>query len=78
MKLTFHYRPIERRASYAHDARHMRGVLAVHGIDAGKSAELRALGFDPRVGVAVNLAFSFIGSVMFIVALLRSIRRVCH
>lgn len=34
------------------------------------------LGFDPRVGVAVNLAYSFIGSVVFIAALLRSTRRV--
>ncbi len=41
-----------------------------HGIDARKAAELHALGFDPRVGVAVNLAYSLIASILFIVALL--------
>ncbi len=48
----------------------------VYGIDATKSAELRALGFDPRLGVAINLAFSIVGACVFAVALLRARRRV--
>ncbi len=46
----------------------------VYGVDAPKAAELRALGFDPRLGVAINLAFSFVAVCVFAAAVLRARR----
>jgi len=43
----------------------------VFGIDAGKAAELRALGFEPAIGVAINLAFSLLATCVFALALFR-------
>jgi hypothetical protein len=45
--------------------------LAV-GIDARKAAELRALGFDPTLGVSINLAFSLAAVAVLAAALLRA------
>ncbi|WP_412538603.1 hypothetical protein R8Z50_22455 [Longispora sp. K20-0274] len=36
-----------------------------YGIDAGKARELRLLGFEPTVGVTVNLAYSVVASALF-------------
>lgn len=38
--------------------------LAV-GIDAAKARDLRQLGFDPTLGVAINLVYSAVASVLF-------------
>jgi ABC-type uncharacterized transport system permease subunit len=38
--------------------------LAV-GIDAGKARNLRRLGFDPTLGVVINLVYSAVASVLF-------------
>ena len=46
-----------------------------HGIDAGKAAELRALGVEPRFGVAINLAFSFAATCVLVVSIVRAVRR---
>lgn len=35
------------------------------GVDAGKAATLRRLGFDPTVGVVINLAYSTIAAAVF-------------
>jgi hypothetical protein len=35
-------------------------VELVAGVDAGKAADLQALGFDPTLGVSINLAYSAI------------------
>lgn len=43
-----------------------------HGIDPGKAAELRALGFEPRVGIAVNLVFSLIATTVLAAAIFRA------
>lgn len=47
----------------------------IYGVDPGKAAELRSLGFDPRLGVAINLAFSIVAVCMFAAAVLRARRR---
>lgn len=36
-----------------------------HGVADVKARELRALGFDPRLGVAVNLVYSAVACVLF-------------
>jgi hypothetical protein len=46
----------------------------VYGIDARKATELHALGFEPRVGIALNLLYSSIASAVFIALLLRRCR----
>jgi hypothetical protein len=46
----------------------------VYGVNANKAAELRALGFDPRLGVSINLAFSLAAVGVLAVALLRARR----
>jgi hypothetical protein len=35
------------------------------GVDRGKAADLRALGFDPTLGVLINLAYSTIAAALF-------------
>lgn len=45
------------------------------GIDPGKAAELQALGCDPTLGVAMNLAFSLVATCVWAIALLRYARR---
>ena len=54
-------------------------VELVVGVDAGKAAELRQLGFDPTIGVAINLAYSAAGVALFGWWLVRwhRIRRTC-
>jgi hypothetical protein len=44
------------------------------GVDAGKAAQLRRLGFDPTVGVAVNLVYSSLASAVFVWWLVRWLR----
>ena len=46
----------------------------IYGIDARKAAELRSLGFDPTLGVAINLAFSLIAVCILVIALVRAKR----
>lgn len=46
----------------------------IYGVDSAKAAELRALGFDPRLGVAINLAFSIVAVCMLAAAVLRARR----
>ncbi len=46
----------------------------LYGINAAKGAELRALGFDPRLGVSINLVFSLASVGVLAVALLRARR----
>jgi hypothetical protein len=46
----------------------------VYGIDAAKETELRALGFDPKFGVSINLAFSLAAVSVLALALLRARR----
>jgi len=48
----------------------------VHGIDANKAMELRALGFDPRLGVSINLVFSLASVAVLAVAVMRARRLV--
>ena len=57
------------------------GVVAatlelVRGIDANKAIELRALGFDPRFGVSINLVFSLASVAVLAVAVMRARRLV--
>jgi hypothetical protein len=49
-----------------------------YGIDAGKAEELRALGVEPRFGVAINLAFSFAATCVLAVSTVRAVRRSRH
>jgi hypothetical protein len=49
-----------------------------YGIDAGKATELRALGFDPRLGVSINLVFSLASVGALAMALLRARRSVAR
>ncbi len=48
----------------------------VRGIDANKAMELRALGFDPRFGVSINLVFSLASVAVLAVAVMRARRLV--
>jgi putative effector of murein hydrolase LrgA (UPF0299 family) len=48
----------------------------VYGIDANKATELRALGFDPRFGVWINLAFSLASVFVLAMAVMRARRSV--
>ena len=45
-----------------------------YGIDARKAAELHALGFNPTLGVSINLAFSLTAVAVLATALLRARR----
>jgi hypothetical protein len=44
----------------------------VHGVSATKATELRTLGIDPTVGVAINLAYSALAFGVFVWALARA------
>jgi hypothetical protein len=48
----------------------------VYGIDSNKATELRALGFDARFGVWINLAFSVASVAVLAIALIRAKRAV--
>jgi len=45
------------------------------GIDAGKARNLRRLGFDPTLGVLINLTYSAAASVLFGWLVVRRLRR---
>ena len=47
----------------------------VRGVEGGKSSELRRLGIDPTLGVALNLAYSAVASVLFLIAIRRAVTR---
>jgi hypothetical protein len=48
------------------------GAELALGIDPRKAAELSALGYAPRVGILINLAFSAVGTALLAVAVARA------
>jgi hypothetical protein len=40
-------------------------IELVVGVDTGKAADLRQLGFDPTIGVVINLLYSAAGVALF-------------
>lgn len=51
-------------------------IELVYGIDSNKATELRALGFDARFGVWINLTFSLVSVAVLAMALVRARRAV--
>jgi hypothetical protein len=44
----------------------------LHGVDEGKADRLRTLGFDPKLGVTVNLVYSMVAFTLFVWVLRQS------